>query len=58
MKVVNPVGREADDVGSVNSACRCSLKGEYVRANVANGCSCNVSGPSGSQISHIVTQGH
>ena len=58
MKVVNPIGRKADDTGAVNSSCRCSLKGTYGAGQLRTGCTCYEPSTSGGQIAHIVYQGH
>lgn len=39
MKVVNPIGRKADDAVQVN-ACRCSLKFVASQGKVSAGCAC------------------
>ena len=57
MKVVNPIGRKADDAVTVNKAgCRCELKGTYSKGAVADGCYCALKAENGQY--HYVHQGY
>ncbi len=57
MKVVNPIGRNADDLVTVNSAaCRCEIKGTYSKGSLVGNCYCGIRGQDGQY--HYVHQAH
>ena len=57
MKVVNPIGRKADDAVTVNKeSCRCEIKGNYSKGAYAYGCYCGLKGTDGQY--HYVHQAH
>ena len=57
MKVVNPIGRKADDAVTVNKAgCGCELKGTYSKGAAADGCYCALKAQNGQF--HYVHQGY